>query len=291
MIDLPREVRVSDSRTEYGSEQALPLIVAEAAQCRAVFALQGAQLLSFVPTGDEDWLWLSPKAVFSEGSAIRGGIPLCLPWFGVNRRDATLPKHGFARQREWQLLEASSDKDGLILRFAIESTPEEQARFPWAYSAQVAYRLGRELECDLVICNRSQQSLPLSFAMHSYFAADTAAASVQGLGDGDYLDNTQGLAKCRLTAAQRFDGEVDRVFEQVGGVQELATGKGPLAIAGQGCDTVVVWNPGAILADKMDDVAEHYSDYICVERGMAFADELLLPPKGCHHAQMRIWRP
>jgi len=116
-------------------------------------------------------------------------------------------------------------------------------------------------------------------------------ASVQGLGDGDYLDNTQGLAKCRLTNAQRFDGEVDRVFEQVGGVQELATGKGPLAIAGQGCDTVVVWNPGAILADKMDDVAEHYSDYICVERGMAFADELLLPPKGCHHAQMRIWRP
>ena len=290
MIDLPRGVRLSDSRQEYGSEYPLPLLVVETAQCRAIFALQGAQLLSFSPVGDADWLWLSPKASFTPGAAIRGGIPLCLPWFGVNRRFSGLPKHGFVRQRAWQLLEAANDGAELVLCFATESTVEERALFPWAYSVQAEYRLGHELRCGLQIRNLSEQYLPLSFALHSYFAADTSLASVQGLGSGAYLDNTQGLAPSQLDGKQIFDGEIDRVFEGVGGTQRLTTGGGEIEVSGRDCDTVVVWNPGVSLASTIGDIAEHYCEYICVERGMAFADEVSLAPGGSYSALMHVCR-
>lgn len=288
MTELPPGVRFSDSAREYDSAEALPLLVVEAPECRAVLALQGAQLLSFVPAGDSDWLWLSPKARFEQGQALRGGIPLCLPWFGVNRRQPELPKHGLVRQRPWQLQGVERCGSEFVLSLSCQSGEQEAALFPWRYRAEIEYRLGAELVCELSIYNQGKQPMPLSFALHSYFAADIRRAGVTGLGRGVFLDNTRGLETHQLTGEQRFDGQVDRVFEGVGGCQSLLGGHRSLAISGRGCDTVVLWNPGEELAGQLDDVGRYYSDYVCVERGMAFADELLLAPGASHQAQMKV---
>lgn len=289
MCELPAGVSLSDSRAEYGSDYALPLLRVDTPQCRALLALQGAQLLSFVPAQGRDWLWLSPAAEFAPGKAIRGGIPLCLPWFGVNRRSPSLPKHGWLRQRDWQLREAVGHENGDVsLCLATASLPAEWRDFPWAYEVEVTYRLGRQLRCELRLRNCSDTVMPLSFAMHSYFAAEIDQAEVYGLGRGHFLDNTDGLQVKQQTEPQRFDGEVDRVFEGVGGTQRLQTGEQLLSIQGEGCDTLVIWNPGASLAAGMADVGRGYRDYVCVERGMAFADELALPPGGDYSAVMMV---
>ncbi len=289
--DLPATVALSDSREEYGSAEALPLLVVESERCRAVLALQGAQLLSFVPRGDADWLWLSPKVTFTPGAAIRGGIPLCLPWFGVNRRQPALPKHGWLRQRDWTLLAAEQRDNGdCLLRLGTSATAAEQRDFPWVYDVEVSFRLGAALHCELTVYNRSREVMPLSLAMHSYFAADLERAAVTGLAAGRFLDNTEGLAAGQLEGPQTFAGEIDRVFEGVGERQQLETGSGALTVAGQGCDTVIIWNPGAALASEIADIGEHYRDYVCLERGMAFADELGLAPGACHRAQLHIFR-
>src|SRR5690554_6954112 len=101
-------IRISDTRQCYGSDRALPCLDVQTERLRAVVAFQGAQLLSFCPAGEAEWLWLSPNARFEEGRAIRGGIPLCGPWFGSRLDNPGLPKHGFLRNRPWQL--ASADE-------------------------------------------------------------------------------------------------------------------------------------------------------------------------------------
>ena len=277
--ELPAGVSLSDSRNEYASESSIPLIRVETPLCRAVLALQGAQLLSFVPESGRDWLWLSPQAEFAPGKAVRGGIPLCLPWFGVNRRRPELPKHGWLRQRDWQLQAASCDAEGVVtLQLATASLPSELPDFPWVYEVEVEYRLGREIELELRVRNCSSTVMPLSFAAHSYFSAIIEQAQVFGLGSGRFLDNTDSLLAKQQVEPQTFFGEVDRVFEGAGGRQRLLTGSQTLDISGEGCDTLVIWNPGERLAADMKDVGGGYRDYVCVERGMAFADELALAP-------------
>lgn len=286
---LPPGVRLSDSRAEYGSASALPLLVVENERCRAVLAFQGAQLLSFAPKDGPELLWLSPRAHFAPGQAIRGGIPLCLPWFGVNRRRPELPKHGWFRTRPWQLREIRVDASGAVsVVMGVASQPGDLREFPWAFEAEVEYRLASELQCTLQLRNASDTVMPLSFAMHSYFVADVAAAKVFGLGSGRCLDNTDSLRVKQQPAPQGFEAEVDRVFEGVGGSQRLEAGEHAVQISGQACDTLVIWNPGAELAEQLADVGDGYRDYVCVERGMAFADEVALAPGDEYRASMTI---
>jgi len=99
----------------------LPLHVIESSDATVVFSQQGAQLLSFIPTGQEDWFWLSPNSRFIAGQAIRGGVPICLPWFSSHRSDVSKPTHGFARNVDWQLqgVEATThERLGLCIRVA-----------------------------------------------------------------------------------------------------------------------------------------------------------------------------
>ena len=299
MIASAPQVSLTNSATLYPEHtslpsESLPLLVIDNAHCRAVIALQGAQLLEFTPHGGDSLLWLSPNAIFAPGKAIRGGIPVCLPWFGVNQQAPDKPKHGFVRNRDWALHSVDTTLDGgTRLCFTFDYDGSDAALFRWPFRAQLEMQLGTDIQLTLSVTHTEDNTasstarntarstrdelLPLSWALHSYHPVnDLAKARVTGLKDRCYLDNTRGLAPTTQDDDITFTGEVDRVYAGVGG-QQIIQGQPTIGIRGEGCDSVIVWNPGERLAAQMADIGkENYREFICVERGMAFGDALTL---------------
>lgn len=291
-------VSLTNSVTEFnGPAPGLPLIKIKTEKFSALFSVQGAQLLSFKPAGDKDWLWLSPLAKFEPGKAIRGGIPICAPWFGPHPSEADFPKHGFVRNHDWSLQQiefSAADEVQIGFRFDWQ---EEHARLCAApFSIQARFYLGRGIRIEFVVENRSQQALPLTWALHSYFAiSDTTQVEVRGLEAHEYVDTVHNNKRVVDNAAITFSGEVDRVYESVPRTQEINDNQSAenkmLFVAAENAPTAIVWNPGEILAAKMEDVgAAHFNSFICVERGAAWADKLQLPPQGSMVAEMKLSR-
>lgn len=290
LADVPGLRLVDSAGLLPGTGPGLPLLQIEHPRCRALVALQGAQILSFQPVGGprdgEELLWLSPQAHFEPGKPVRGGIPLCLPWFGPHPQRDDFPRHGFGRLLDWQLLAARATAEAMQLSFALETGPATRAWAPIPFHARLDLLLGDQLHLALTFSNPGAGSLPLSWAFHSYLSvADLALARVTGLEGRDYLDNTRQLARHIQKGAIGFGAEVDRVYEGVGGTQHLLPQPG-ISVSGEGCDTVIVWNPGPGGAALADIGADAVGGFVCVERGAAFADGWLLAPGESRAASM-----
>jgi glucose-6-phosphate 1-epimerase len=286
-----------DYYPEHTQLDSLDLLLVDTPLCHAVICVQGAQVLEFAlkqenPDEPVPLLWLSPLAVFEKGKALRGGIPVCLPWFGVNQQDPNKPKHGFARNRLWRLSRCEAMPDGSIeLDFSFvyqPDSPADRELFAHGFSAQLSLSLGAELGLGLSVSNASEQAMPLSWALHSYHPVDDLdKVYLSGLKGREYLDNTADLSVKKQLDEIRFCGEVDRVYQNSEG--ELLVHSHPaIRVNAQQAPTAIVWNPGKSLAAKMADVGRYYADYICVERGAAFADSLTLKPNETVSAQVII---
>lgn len=260
----------TDSGAMYG-KPGLPLLLVETPLCRAVIAEQGAQLLEFQAADCEPLLWLSPVAQFVPGKSVRGGIPLCLPWFGINRADPAKPKHGLVRTRPWRLDSARTLSGGeLELVFNCRHAGDDL--FAAAFDCAVSMRLGHELQLRLHLTNRAAEAAEYSWAWHSYFPVDNVREiEVHGLEATDYLDNTRSLARATQRGPLTFPGEVDRVYENAPAHQRIATAH-PISATSENCRTVIAWNPGADLAAELPDIGEHFREFVCVEHGNAFAN-------------------
>ncbi|WP_346837307.1 D-hexose-6-phosphate mutarotase [Microbulbifer sp. SAOS-129_SWC] len=258
----------TDSGAVYG-KPGLSLLVVETPLCRAVIAEQGAQLLEFQARGREPLLWLSPEAKFEPGRAVRGGIPLCLPWFGIHRQDPGKPKHGLVRNRPWLLDSARALASGEVeLRFVYRHPGDELFAAP--FECAVTMRLGRELQLQMHLKHGGAEVTEYSWAWHTYFpVADIGAIEVHGLEATDYLDNTRGLARATQRGPLDFPGEVDRIYLHAPAHQRIAE-RCPINASSDNCHTVIAWNPGAELAAGLDDVGAHFREYVCVEHGNAF---------------------
>ena len=263
----------TDSKTLYG-KPGLDLLLVETAQCRAVVSLQGAQVLEFQARDRAPLLWLSPLASMDAGVAVRGGVPLCLPWFGEHA-DPEKPKHGLVRNRIWRLAASEQRASGEVeLQFVFEHPGD--ALFTAPFMCLLTITLGETLRFDLELENRASESAEFSWALHTYFAVDDiASVAVDGLDGVEYLDKTQGFSRHRLTGKQEFQGEVDRVFESAPATQAIEISN-PIVTHSDNCDTVITWNPGAELAAGIGDIGDHYRGFVCVEHGNAFANRWLL---------------
>lgn len=266
----------------------LPLIVVNTPKCRAVIALQGAQLLEFIPAGGEPLLWLSPHCIFTPSIALRGGIPVCLPWFGVNRDDPTKPKHGFARNQAWDLTDVeNNNEDDCALIFTLTSAPN--LLFDYAFSAKLRITLGRTAKLELSIGNQDSRQFACSWALHNYHPITSLSeARVIGLAGREYLDNLSGYTRKQQLDDVSFAGEVDRVFP---GVESTLTieSEPRIQITHHNCPSVIVWNPGSINAARIADIgAGQEQHYICVERGAVLDEEWQLAPGEIKSAWLEI---
>ncbi|MFA7858821.1 D-hexose-6-phosphate mutarotase, partial [Escherichia coli] len=157
----------------------LDLIVVDHPQVKASFALQGAHLLSWKPAGEEEVLWLSNNTPFKNGIAIRGGVPVCWPWFGPAAQQG-LPAHGFARNLPWTLKSHREDANGVALTFELTQSEETKKFWPHDFTLLAHFRVGKTCEIDL----ESHGEFETTSALHTYFnVGDIAKVSVSGLGD------------------------------------------------------------------------------------------------------------
>ncbi len=278
--------------SEYYGEQhsALPLIVIESELCKAVISLQGAHVIEFIPANQAPLLWVSPKVQYQQGKAIRGGVPVCFPWFGENQLDKAKPKHGFVRDMDWNLTESKINADKSIeLTFAFESNDETFKLYPYQFVAEYKVILGTSLKLGLQVKNTGQQTMPVSFALHSYHPVkDLSTTYVDGLHWTSFLDNTQAYQAHIQQGPVNFDGEVDRIYLNVQEEQVIQT-EPAIKLSSRECKSAVVWNPGFEKAASIGDLGgEHYQEFVCVERGNAFSDSWYLAPNELKAAELEI---
>lgn len=237
--------------------------------CQAQVSLYGGQVLSFKPTGHKDVLWLSEQAHFQAGKAIRGGIPLCWPWFGANDKQSKKKKsanHGFARQLPWQVDSINADESGVTLVLVL--TGENQhPLWPNAYQLRQTLFFGENFKQTLAMTNLSSQDAQYSAALHSYFTvsnpSNVTIDTLTGLSYHDKLTARSSLQQQSVSCV----GEIDREYhssEKMTLVDSKWQRK--IDIISGNCQQWVLWNPGIELANTMADIhPSGEQEYVCLE--------------------------
>lgn len=253
-------------------------------QASARVALQGAQVLAWQPTGQKPVLWVSKTAVSEPGKGVRGGVPVCWPWFGA--RDG-LPAHGLVRARLWEVRATTQDAAGqVLLRLGMTDDASTRALWDFAFDLELLVTVGPTLTLALATRNTGTAAFTITDALHSYFCVgDIAQTVVQGLDGGDYLDKLQNFAPVRQTGALEFTGETDRIYTHTTAdcLIEDQAGRRTIRVAKQGSTSTVVWNPWREREKTLTDMAAgEYRNMLCVETCNAGPDQVTLAPGSMH---------
>lgn len=266
----------------------LETVELEFGHSRALLTLQGAHLISYKQSGEER-LWMSPKTLFEPNQPIRGGVPICWPWFGPHSNDPRRCAHGFARTSVWTLIEQTTSATSALVRLGLSSTDSD---YPLRAEYQVELT-EQALELCLVTQNLGDQPAVLSEALHTYLpVSDLKQASLRGLTGVRYADKLLNYALAVETRDAVFLTEpTDRVYYDTSEKLDLVdTGTGVTTeIAKLGSGTTVVWNAGEEIARSMADLgAENYRGYICVEAANALEAGITLEPGQRHTLMQRL---
>ncbi|MCA9037941.1 MAG: D-hexose-6-phosphate mutarotase [Planctomycetaceae bacterium] len=249
--------------------------------------LQGAHVTRWKPAGHREVLWLSRSSWFESGKPIRGGIPICFPWFGPHPVDPQQPAHGTARISNWNIAQAEETAEHgvkLWLTAQIET-------FQMTYTVE----FGHELKLGLQIRNSqtSTYELPIEEALHTYFSvSDIRQVSIEGLQQAAYIDKMDnGLLKAPAHTAIRFDRETDRIYVNTEAActlhdpnlqREIVVGK-------RGSLSTVVWNPWIAKAARMPDFGDdEWQGMVCIESANVATNALTLAPGESHGLQVDI---
>lgn len=268
-----------------------PLIHVAHPAASASIALHGAHLTAWQPTGARPVIYTSPDARFMAGKEIRGGIPICWPWFNAHPTDPSMPAHGFARIRFWTLTRVAEDNAFVELEFTLNSSDETRSLFPHDFRVTLTMRIGAELSVALRTTNLSPDPITISGALHTYFAiGDLSEIAITGLEGVDYLDTVGEHAERAQEGPIHFGGEVDRVYRAAPPVRivDRAFG-GNITMESSGSRSTVVWNPfiqkAATIGDLPDDA---YRDFVCIEAANAKHDVRTLLPEESHTLAMTL---
>ena len=240
-----------------------PVLEIEHPTCSAKVALQGAHVMSWCPAGGEEVLYLSPEAVFAEGKAIRGGIPLCWPWFNAHPTDKSLPAHGLARNQMWDLESEEADESGVTLKLSLKSA---------VWTAVVTIQLGAALEVSFETFSFSKEPLMISGALHTYLrVGDAKQIKIHGLEDTSYLDTVGERVVRQQEGTVVIDREVDRIYESSSSVRlEDPVLKRTILVEKEGSPSTVVWNPWSEKAAALGDLPDDgFHDFVCIEAAIA----------------------
>ncbi|EEF78510.1 D-hexose-6-phosphate mutarotase [Methylophaga thiooxydans] len=265
----------------------MPLIQVATSRASAKVALYGGQMLSFKPaTAEHDLFYLSQKAIYQQGKAIRGGAPLCWPWFGDDPGSLGRQAHGFARNLFWDVLDSQIHDNNVEITLGLESTATSKQWWPSEFRLRKKIHIGDTLSLSLTTENKGEIPFSISKALHSYFrVGDISQTRVCGLDGIDYLDKTLGFTKQKQAGDIQADKETDRVYldapQRVAIID--ASLKRRIEIEHNGADNFVVWNPWDKAAALNDMSAEDYEQFICVETANALANSVIIAPGAAHH--------
>ena len=266
----------------------------ETDRCRARLTPYGGQVCEWTPAGQSPVLFMSPRAVFAAGTPIRGGVPICFPWFGPHPTDPTKPAHGFARTRTWQVAGVARDTAGdvrVVLRLAADADTRALWSAPFAVSLTLA--LGASLEMTADVENVGDDAIVYELALHTYLAVgDVEAVRIRGLEGARFVDKVDG-GKDKLAGPEplAIAGETDRVFLDTTTTcvvdDPVLTRR--LRVEKRHSEVTVVWNPGRERARSMRDVGEDsWRGFVCVETANVGPHAVRLAPRTRHAMSARI---
>jgi glucose-6-phosphate 1-epimerase len=259
----------------------------------ATIYMHGAHLAHWQPAGQRPVLFLSSRAEFAPGKAIRGGVPVIFPWFGPRHDGKPGPQHGFARTSEWELAFAAMAGDELHLAFTL--APGDLSRSLGFDHFRVGYRmiLGHTLTLELTVANDADGPLVFEEALHTYYAvADARQVSIGGLGGTTYIDKMEGAKrKLQPEGALHLNGETDRAYLNTAATCTLddpADGR-RIVIEKNGSHSTVVWNPWRESTAKMADMEpDAWLRMACVETANVADNAVTLPPGATHTMQLTV---
>jgi glucose-6-phosphate 1-epimerase len=269
----------------------------------ALITRQGAQLLSYQPHGQPPVVWLSEQAEYKQGQALRGGVPVCWPWFSDLERNpeavramvatvAGAPAHGRVRAMDWDLGAATCEAGTVVIDFHIDLP---NGAGPWPHPAELMLRcrLGKSLELELSTHNFGDAPITVSQALHTYFAvSDSRQVVVTGLEDTRYVETLENWEERTQQGPIRITGETDRIY--LGLTQ-------PVVITDPGCkrashvkasnsNSAVVWNPWVDKAARLSQFADDaWQRMLCVETARVWDDLLVVAPGKTETMAVEIW--
>ena len=250
----------------------------------AKIALQGAHIFAYKATDKPLLLWLSPKAMMQEGKAIRGGIPICFPWFGKHKVDSTLPQHGFARTSLWKIVHEEEKRDGST-HIRLQLTQTANTRKLWAYDFEVNLDVivGKTLRLTMHITNTDTKPFEVSTALHTYLnISDIENVEIVGLDNTEYYDD---LTKStgRQQGNLRIHAEIDSVYQNKHSSITLLDSDREIGITSEGSASLVVWNPWKEKSIAMADMSDDgYKTMLCLETANAREDSRVIESGQTH---------
>jgi glucose-6-phosphate 1-epimerase len=235
---------------------------------QATVLLHGGHVVSWIPAGGEEQLYLSPKAVAGDGQAVRGGVPVIFPQFEQKGPDTSLPRHGLARTRTWAVDSSSVGKDHAQLTLVLTDNDETRALWPHGFALELTISVnGPRLDMELHAHNTGETTWPFSAALHTYLSvSDLSLVRLQGLEGRRYVDSVAGGEAIEDHPEKRFYGEVDRIYANVKADLLLRDGPRRLSIETDNMPDAVIWNPGPDKCAALKDMpAEGWQHMLCIE--------------------------
>jgi glucose-6-phosphate 1-epimerase len=286
-VSLPSSVRLDSG------QGGLPRLRVSNPHGEAEVYLHGAHVTAWQPTGQAPVIWLSRDSAFAAGKPIRGGIPICFPWFAAHATDKAAPGHGYARLEDWTLVEARDAADGTTLVLELTSAGKTWPIWPHAFAARYRVSVGATLDLALEVRNTGTDTFTYEEALHTYFAVQyVREIAITGLEQTEYLDKVEGFARKRQGADPiRFTGETDRIYLAT---EAAVTIHDPgrrrrIPISKTGSQTTVVWNPWVEKAKAMADFGDlEWPEMVCVETCNVNAHKLTLAPGARHEMTAKI---
>jgi len=285
---LNGEFGVSGQLSFFEAQGGLPFLQVSNQNASALISLYAGQVLSFQPVNaTEDMLFVSSNAYFHEEKAIKGGIPICWPWFGDVLANPSLPAHGFVRNNFWRVTHVDSlenNDTGIQLEFV--NTPKTSTYWPDSFRLFLKIVIGHTLTVELATINSGHQVFAISEALHTYFkVADVQQITVGGLENTDFLDKTEGFSQKHQRGAVKVSTEMDRIYLNTSAsivIHDPILNR-QIKISSSGNRHVVLWNPwfqgSTTLADLHPD---DYHSFICVEMANALPHSVEIAPGQSH---------
>ena len=279
-MNLPASVTLRELKPGF------PVLDVSHPRCSGSIALLGAHVMEWTPARQKPVLFMSDKAVFAEGEPIRGGLPVCWPWFG-GRED--LPSHGFARLRFWDFVRGEDSAEGVELVFRLQGNGD--LGWPYPFELTLNVHLGETLAVALEMKHLGESTVEISAALHTYLRVGAIEQTrVEGLAGSHYLDSLDDHRKRSQVGAVIFDREVDRVYLAEGDVRVVdPVWHRTLDIDKSGSRATVVWNPWIEKSKRLADLSDDaYHDFLCIEAANTSVDVVRLAPQGTHLLRQMI---
>lgn len=241
----------------------------------------GAHILSYIPAGKEEVLWLSDVDYFVEGFPIRGGIPVCFPWFGPKRESPGWPLHGFVRTRFWDVLELDGKENSRVRL----GTHIDGSDNPYGYSGldlEYTVSLGENLEITLSVSNTGNDPVRIENGLHSYFKVKAETCRFSSFSGLTYYDKPEGYRKKTRTGDFTLspEREIADFYMDANTDNTLFDyhGKKRVNIKQKGFKSAIVWNPGREAGMANAEIKDQWNEFVCLESANCIDNAITLNP-------------